>query len=104
MNDEILKELKDQTKWLKFLALPKLKEILESFLDSDLKRRIYNLSDGEKSSHQVVEELEKKGLKVSDQTVRNYWKNWSSIGIVVQSDKHEARYKKIINLDEIGIF
>lgn len=66
MNDEILKELKDQTKWLKFLALPKLKEILESYLDSDLNRRIYNLSDGKKSSPQIVKELGKEGLKVSD--------------------------------------
>lgn len=110
MDDEILNELKKQTKllkehnnWLKFLALPKFKEIIISTLDSEKKKHVYELSDGKNSSPKISQKLSDEGISISDQAVRDYWKNWFSLGIVIPSKEYEKRYQKIIDLEELGI-
>ena len=103
MNEEILNELKKQTKWLRFLALPKLKEIVVITLDTNEKRRIYDLSDGQKSSPQITKVLKDQGITVSDRTIRNYWKYWFALGIVEKSVEYEKRFVRIINLADLEL-
>lgn len=103
MNDGFLKELKEQTKWLRFLALPNLKKTIEENLTTKEQRRIYDLSDGQNSTYDIAEKLLGEGIKVSHMTVFNYWKRWFALGIVVPSEKYSGRFEKIINLKELNI-
>jgi len=104
MNEEnLLKELKEQTKWLRFLALPNLKKTFEENFTTKEQRRIYDLSDGENSTNEIAKQLLAEGKKVSHMTVYNYWKRWFSLGIVVPSEKYSGRFQKIISFEELNL-
>lgn len=105
MNEESLKlkELKEQTKWLRFLALPNLKKTIEENLTTKEQKGIYDLSDGKNSTNDIAKKLRAEGIKVSHMTVYNYWKRWFAVGIVVPSEEYSGRFKKIIDLKEINI-
>ena len=101
--DSILRELKEQTKWLRFLALPSLKKTFEENLTTKEQKGIYGLSDGENSTYDVAKKLRAEGVKVSHMTVYNYWKRWFALGIVIPSEKYSGRFKKILDLEELNI-
>ncbi len=103
MNEGIVKELKEQTKWLRFLALPNLKKAIEENLSTKELKKIYSLSNGKNSTHEISKKLSIESIKVSHMTVYNYWKKWSVIGIVVPSEKYPGRFEKIIDLEEMNI-
>lgn len=103
MNEGLLKELREQTKWLRFLALPNLKKTIEENLATKEQRAIYDLSDGKNSTYNIAKKLSREGIKVSHMTVFNYWKKWFVLGIVVPSEKYSGRLEKIINLKELNI-
>ena len=103
MNEEmLLKELKEQTKWLKFLALPNLKIIFEENLTTKEQLRIYDFSDGKNSTNDISKKLLEEGIKISHMTVYNYWKRWSALGIVVSSEQYSGRFEKILSLEELN--
>lgn len=103
MNDQFLKELKEQTKWLRFLALPNVRKVVEENLTTKEQRLIYDLSNGENSAIHISKNLEAHKMKVSDQTVYNYWKKWFALGIVVSSEKRQGRFEKIFELKDLNI-
>jgi len=103
MNKEILKELKEQTKWLRFLALPGMRKTIEDNIKTKEQKRIYELSDGKNSTNDISKKLLAEGIKVSHMTVYNYWKRWFALGLVVPSKKYSGRFEKIINLKELDI-
>ena len=103
MNDEILKELREQTKWLRSLALPNLKKNIEDKLTTNEQRRIYDLSNGENSTNDIAKKLRAEGIKVSHMTVYNYWKRWFALGIVFPSEKYSGRFEKVVDLKELNI-
>jgi len=102
-DDATLRELKEQTKWLRFLALPNLKKTIEATLTTKEQRKIYDLSSGDNSTYEVAKKLQTEGMKVSHTTVHNYWKRWFALGIVVPSEDYSGRYEKIIDLKELNI-
>jgi hypothetical protein len=89
--------LKDILKWTKFQGMQKVKQVLENNLDNDAKKIIYELSDGRSSP--VIAKI----AKVSDHTVRDYWKLWAPIGIVEVHPNYKKRYCKVFSLKEVGI-
>jgi len=103
MNEEILNELKKQTKWLRFLALPNLIRVIEDNLKTKEQRAIYHLSNGKNSSYEIERRLKGEGISTSHQTVHNYWKKWFALGIVVPSKKYVGRFEKIIDLKDLNI-
>ena len=103
MNDELLNELKKQTKWLRFLALPNLIRVIKDNLQTEGQRAIYRLSDGENSSYEISRRLKKEGISLSHQTVHNSWKKWFALGIVIPSNEHVGRFTKIIDLKDLNI-
>lgn len=103
MTDQILKELAEQTKWLKFLALPGLKKTIQENINTKELRMIYELSDGKLGTNDISKKLKLEGLKVSHMTVYNYWKRWYAIGIVIPSDKYSGRFEKIIKLSDLNL-
>ncbi len=103
MNDELLNELREQTKWLRFLALPNLLGVIEDNLKTKEQRAIYHLSEGKNSSYEIARRLKGEGIPISHQTVHNYWKKWFALGIVVHSKKYIGRFKQIIDLKDLNI-
>lgn len=103
MDKEILKELKEQNKWLRFLAFSSLKSILISSLETNEQKQIYQLSDGKNSTNEISKKLQKEGIKVSHMTVYNYWKRWNALGIVEPSEKYSGRFQKIVNLNDFNL-
>lgn len=103
MDKDSLKELKEQTKWLRFLAFPNLKKVIEENLTTKQQREIYSLTDGKNSTNVIAKKLILEGIKVSHMTVYNYWKKWNALGIVIPSEKYSGRFKKIIDLENLDI-
>ena len=103
MENDILKELKEQTKWLRLLAFSNLKNVIEENLSTKALKRLYSLSDGKNSSHKIERILTIEGYRLSHVTVLNYWKKWNALGIVAQSEKYKGRFKKIIELQDLDI-
>jgi len=103
MNEKILNELKEQTKWLRVLAIFRLKEIIKEFLITKEQKRIYELSDGKNSTRDIAKKLLAEGIKISHQTVANYWKKWSTVGLVIPSEKYPGRFEKVISLKDLEI-
>lgn len=95
------KEVKDILleilKWTKFQGMQQVKQILETNLDTDIKKIVYELSDG-KSSVEIS-----RIAKVSDWTIRNYWKSWAPIQIVEIDPNYKGRYRKVFSLKDVGI-
>ncbi len=99
LNQAILDTLKDLLKWTKITAYGDVKKILESTLDSEIKRTIYYLSDGENNQDDIVD----KG-NVGAGTVSKYWKEWEKIGIGESIPvKRGTRFKRIFALEDFGI-
>lgn len=96
---EIAASLKELVKWSRVTGMKEVKNVLVLALDSDPKKIIYHLSDGEKGSAEIAI-----AAGVSDWTVRNYWKSWNKMGIVepLQAGSGQ-RYKKSFEIEDFGI-
>jgi len=91
--------LREIVKWLRFTGMKEVKTVLTSALDADQKKLIYHLSDGNKGSVEIAQQS-----GVSDFTVRNYWRQWSKLGIVeAMKVRRGDRYKKTFDLEDFGI-
>lgn len=96
---EIAITLKELLKWTKFAGIKEVKSVLLSALDTEAKKIIYYLSDGDTSSAEIAG-----AANVSDWTVRNYWKSWNKLGIVEALQVGSGqRYKKAFDIEEFGI-
>ena len=94
---EIKEILREILKWTKFEGIQKVKQVLETTLDSDIKKLIYEMSDG-KSSPTIA------GIvKVDPTTVRGYWKDWAILGIVEVHPDYKKRCCRVFSLKEVGI-
>jgi Fic family protein len=95
---EIAATLQELLKWTRFAGMNEVKKVLSSALDSEVKTVIYHNRDGSKSSPEIANIV-----KVSDWTIRNYWKSWSKLGIVeaLQVGRGE-RYRKAFDIEDFG--
>lgn len=98
MEEEILKELKKQTIWLRLIALQSIKRILSETIVTQTEKKIYQKTDGIATTRAIAKET-----GVSHATIANYWKKWTKLGLLVHSEKYKGRYKKIVTLRETGI-
>lgn len=96
-NEDIKNILKEILKWTKFEGMQKVKQVLEATLDNDTTKLIYESSDG-MSSPKIA-----KIAEVAPPTVRDYWKDWSVLGIVEIHPDYKKRYRRIFSLREVGI-
>lgn len=96
---EIAATLKELLKWTRFAGMKEVKSVLQTALDSEVKKTIYHLSDGNRSSAEISATV-----RLSDQTIRNYWKSWSKLGIVeALKMRGGERYKKAFDIEDFGI-
>ena len=94
--EELLSEI---LKWIRFSGAKEVKGVLTSALDTDQKKLVYHLSDGDNGTVEIANQS-----GVSDFTVRTYWKQWSKLGIVEAIKVRRGdRYKKSFDLEDFGI-
>lgn len=76
-----------------------VKSLLENTLDSDIKKIIYFLSDGEKNQDEIVSIG-----KVGAGTISRYWNEWSKLGLGdLVPVKRGNRFKRIFNPEDFRI-
>lgn len=98
-NSEQTKILREILKWIRFAGAKEVKNVLLAALDTEQKRLIYQLSDGEHGSLEIA-----KVAGTSDTTVRRYWASWARQGIVESLRvRGGERYKKSFELEDFGI-
>lgn len=98
MNDnrnELLAELQEQTRWLRFLGLQQLRPLLITLLRDERERRAFDLSDGDRTTRQVAAQV-----GVSAATVSRWWNRWAALGLVTTDDRGRARH--LVALEDIG--
>ncbi len=96
---EQVKLLREILKWTKFSGMKGVKEVLDSAVNTDQKKVVYQLSDGSKPSLEIG-----RLAKCSDQTVRNYWKAWLKQGLGdTVSVRGGDRFKRAFDLEDFGI-
>lgn len=94
--EELLSEI---LKWIRFAGTKEVKGVLTSALDTEQKKLVYHLSNGDNGSVGIANQS-----GVSDFTVRTYWKQWSKLGIVEAIKiRRGDRYKKSFDLEDFGI-
>lgn len=98
---DIRNTLKESAKWVKFAGIKEVRPILESKLDTDIKKIIYVLSDGKNSTR----DIERLAKDISQKSVSNYWQDWekSGLGESSQTMGGGSRFKHSFELDDLGI-
>lgn len=101
MNDEkldrIIELLEEILKWTRFEGNQRVKEILLDELDTDVKKIVYELSDG-RSSPEIAKEID-----VTDKTIRDWWKKWVKRRIAEVHPNYSKRIRKVFSLGDFGI-
>lgn len=99
-NSEQTLLLKEILKWIKFAGMKEVKEVLNSALDSDQKKLVYQLSDGSKG---MIEVGKATGIS-STATISKYWKSWLKLGLGENvSVKGGERFRRAFDLEDFGI-
>ena len=97
---DIHDDLTELIKWTKISSYEQVKRSLESVLDTNTKKIVYQLSDGEIG---VVEAV--KQSKSSKDFVSKYWNQWPKFGIgVTVSVKGGKRFIRSFDLDDFDLF
>jgi hypothetical protein len=99
-NNEQTRLLKEILKWIKFAGMKEVKEVLNSVLDTDQKKLVYQLSDGSKG---MIEVGKAAGI-ASTATISKYWKSWLKLGLGENvSVKGGERFRRAFDLEDFGI-
>ena len=92
--------LREILKWIKISGIKEVKSLLETQMQDDAKKLIYQLSDGTKG----IREIAKIAGDLSPSTVSNYWKQWENIGLGESVGvKRGGRFKRSFDLQDFGI-
>lgn len=68
--------LKEILKWIKVTSYNDVKQVLNTILETDAKKLIYQLSDGKNGQAEIV-----KKAKASPNSVSKYWQEWEKVGL-----------------------
>jgi transposase len=82
---------------MKFTGMEKLRKSIDDSMKTDIKKLVYELSDG-RSSPDIAQET-----GVDETTIRDYWKAWAYLGLVEIHPDYKKRYRKLFSLTEFGI-
>lgn len=96
---ELVKVNKDILKWIKFSNLGKVKEILETVLDSDEKKIAYQMSDGITRSGAIADII-----TPHQTTIADWWRIWYKLGIAeALSASGGKRARSIFDLEDFNL-
>lgn len=97
---ELLAEMKVQTAYLREIATFIRRADLQAALDNRDKRLVYQLSDGSRSSQEVVDDGD---LSKSRRTVQRWWNDWIEAGLATRLDSGSVRARydvSVIDFDD----
>lgn len=86
-------------KWTRFAGFQQLRNLLTQNLTTDKELLVYELSDGDRTTREIASMV---GIG-SNNTVVNYWKKWSKLGIVEPSQERQGRFRHFCSLEEVGL-
>ncbi len=89
-SNDILDELRVQTSLLRAIVAHGLKDIIQEELKSKRDKKIYELSDGRRTTREIA-----KLAGGSFQSIADKWKRWAALGLVIESESRKGRYRKI---------
>ena len=97
---EIADSLRELVTWTRVIGYPTVKQTLETVLDSNEKRLVYHLTDGQRTIAEV-----QKLTGVNARFISEWGQEWERIGIVEQSrtSKIRGRRQKVFDLATLGI-
>ena len=97
--EQIAASLHQLVRLTRILSYPTIKQLLETALDTDSKRMVYDLTDG-KNGVKAIQEA----TSVNVRYVSEWWQEWEKLGIVEQCpDSPKGRRHKLLDLDAFGI-
>jgi hypothetical protein len=97
--ERIAGAVEEQVRWTRFMGMIQLKNVLEQALKGDDDKRIYELSDGERS----IRDIEKR-VSASRSRIASLWTKWHRMHIMERSEKYGGkRMKRLCSLAEVGI-
>jgi hypothetical protein len=66
-------------------------------VNEEKKQQVFQMSDG-RSSPEIA-----KLAKIDPSTVRDYWKEWASVGLMEIHPDFKKRYHRVFSLEDVGI-
>jgi hypothetical protein len=100
---KILDELREIKYWVKVSSLPVIRRAAYENLRDDESKLVYELSDGQRSTREIAEELKKSGIVITHATVANMWKRWVAASLVEPSERYKGRFRKVAPLESFGM-
>jgi len=95
---QIIELLREILKWVKFSGIDEVRTVLMRTLDTEQKRLVYHLSNGENGSIEIGQVAQ-----VSNRTVTRYWVSWARLGLMEPIRvRGGLRYKKSFELEDFG--
>jgi len=95
---KIAESLQELVDWTKLTTRYDARQRLQSILDTDVKLRVYELTDGKRSVREIA------GLAPANKDVISaWWREWDALGIVEQVRGRRGRRRKIVSLEALGI-
>jgi hypothetical protein len=92
--DERIRERLDEiAKWLKLAYGESVRQRLAATLDTDVKKRAYEATDGVASTRDIG-----KLVGVDQKTISNWWNDWTSLSLVEPGTDRPDRPRKLISL------
>jgi len=103
-NDRLLTAILDRIerteRLVRFVAHRQARDLVEENLRKSIERRVYELSDGIRSSRDIENLVAK---EVTQRTVVSWWQKWRKLGLVEQSRIYSGRMQQLMPLDELGL-
>jgi len=95
--EAVLRQLREQTRWLRLIGLQALKPLIPAVLKTDKQRLVYELTDGQRTVRDVAG-----AAGVGTGTVSRLWADWITLGLCVQSGKVTGRAEHLTSLAALG--
>jgi hypothetical protein len=97
---EIAESLRELNQWARLIGFPAAKKTLETLLDSDEKKIVYHLCDGNRGAKEISV---LSGVNI--RYVSEWGQSWEAIGILRQSRSTtvKGRREKLFELSDFGI-
>ena len=97
---EIVASLRELNQWARLISFPAAKTTLETVLDTDEKRTVYHLCDGNRSAKEIATQS---GVNI--RYISEWGQAWEAIGILTQSKvaNVKGRRQKLFDLSDFGI-
>jgi len=97
---EVVEQQRQVNRLLRFVAHRQARDLVGQFLQKSIERRVYELSDGVRSSRDIEKAVNK---EVTQRTVVSWWQKWRELGLVEQSPTYSGRMQKLMPLEELGL-